>query len=480
MKERELHDVFIGCYSRPLDGMRLCIPSEWARIFQDSGESRRVGANARGQWFNGDHLPAKEPFAEEWAGEAVFAIEIVYDFQVFKFRYGLFDGGGIIDMGGFKECAGGHFFAAVFGDCTENACLQCGKLPYCKCVVVLLAGKNHLKRRSNVFFFKSGSFVAHLPERIAQFLNEAWSVSGKTRDCVEHRAGELSFPCLKPLFDEWIEICGGNISDRECRGRVIERAGILEEDVCHLVADASKKDVWCVGIKLNLGTQYGQNPFAVINVEDILKFIKEHADPSAFCLRQKSIENSVKRHRIGGDFRVKRHRRRAGGRVYRNGRAKIRQHAEYFSEPSVGFFESGKRGDKPAAEIDLIADAEKVRMKEGDVFQVAYRFKNKRGLACSPFALNDDILTGFYARGKFAFKHRTWAEEISGDRATVFEWVHVCSSFLVMPNSIIPFSIIPFGITRVSIAHGGIYVQSGIFCHMGTRDLAGWGRMAAR
>ena len=143
---------------------------------------------------------ANEPFAEEWAGEAVFAIEIVYDFQVFKFRYGLFDGGGIIDMGGFKECAGGHFFAAVFGDCTENACLQCGKLPYCKCVVILLAGKNHLKRRRDVFFFKSGSFVAHLPERIAQFLNEAWRVSGKTRDCVEHRAGELSFPCLRPLL----------------------------------------------------------------------------------------------------------------------------------------------------------------------------------------------------------------------------------------------------------------------------------------
>ena len=317
-------------------------------------------------------------------------------------------------------------------------------------------------------------------ERIAQFLNEARSVSGKTRDCVEHRAGELSFPRLKPLFDEWIEICGCNISDRECRGRVIEWAGILEKDIGHLVADASKKDVWCVGIKLNLGTQYGQNPFAVINVKDVLKFVEEYADPSAFCLRQKSIENSVKRHRIGGDFRVKRHRRRAGGRVYRNGRAKIRQHAEYFSEPSVGFFESGKRGDKPAAEIDLIADAEKVRMKEGDVFQVAYRFKNKRGLACSPFALNDDILTGFYARGKFAFKHRTWAEEISGDRATVFEWVHICSSFLVMPNSItpfgiIPFSIIPFGVTRVSIAHGGIYVQSGTFCHMETRDLAGWG-----
>ena len=37
MKERELHDFFIGCYSRPLDGRRVRIPSEWARIFRDGG-----------------------------------------------------------------------------------------------------------------------------------------------------------------------------------------------------------------------------------------------------------------------------------------------------------------------------------------------------------------------------------------------------------------------------------------------------------
>jgi DNA-binding transcriptional regulator/RsmH inhibitor MraZ len=30
-------DVFLGQYCRPLDGMRLCIPSEWARVFRDGG-----------------------------------------------------------------------------------------------------------------------------------------------------------------------------------------------------------------------------------------------------------------------------------------------------------------------------------------------------------------------------------------------------------------------------------------------------------
>ena len=33
----QMNDVFIGCYSRPLDGMRLCVPSEWARVFRADG-----------------------------------------------------------------------------------------------------------------------------------------------------------------------------------------------------------------------------------------------------------------------------------------------------------------------------------------------------------------------------------------------------------------------------------------------------------
>lgn len=32
-----MNDVFIGCYSRPLDGRRVRIPPEWARIFRNRG-----------------------------------------------------------------------------------------------------------------------------------------------------------------------------------------------------------------------------------------------------------------------------------------------------------------------------------------------------------------------------------------------------------------------------------------------------------
>ena len=32
-----MNDAFTGCYSRPLDGRRVRIPSEWARIFRNRG-----------------------------------------------------------------------------------------------------------------------------------------------------------------------------------------------------------------------------------------------------------------------------------------------------------------------------------------------------------------------------------------------------------------------------------------------------------
>lgn len=31
------NSVFVDCYNRPLDGRRLCVPPEWARIFRDRG-----------------------------------------------------------------------------------------------------------------------------------------------------------------------------------------------------------------------------------------------------------------------------------------------------------------------------------------------------------------------------------------------------------------------------------------------------------
>lgn len=32
-----MNDVFIDCYTRPIDGSRLLIPSEWRYVFRDKG-----------------------------------------------------------------------------------------------------------------------------------------------------------------------------------------------------------------------------------------------------------------------------------------------------------------------------------------------------------------------------------------------------------------------------------------------------------
>ena len=32
-----MNDVFIDCYTRPIDGSRLLIPLEWRHVFRDKG-----------------------------------------------------------------------------------------------------------------------------------------------------------------------------------------------------------------------------------------------------------------------------------------------------------------------------------------------------------------------------------------------------------------------------------------------------------
>lgn len=47
--------TFLGCFCRPLDGMRLCIPSEWARVFRDRGGVAAVELSGGRMSFNYGH-----------------------------------------------------------------------------------------------------------------------------------------------------------------------------------------------------------------------------------------------------------------------------------------------------------------------------------------------------------------------------------------------------------------------------------------
>ena len=102
----------------------------------------------------------------------------------------------------------------------------------------------------------------------------------------------------------------------------------------------------------------------------------------------------------------------------------MREHAYGLRDPAFGIFKTCKGGDKPAADVRLVAYAEKIGMEEGDALHVAHGLENEGGLSGPAVALHDDVLAGLYARSEFALKCRTRAEEVSVNSASVFEWVH--------------------------------------------------------
>ena len=48
-------DVFLGQYCRPLDGIRLCVPSEWARVIRGRGGVAAVELSGGRMSFNYGH-----------------------------------------------------------------------------------------------------------------------------------------------------------------------------------------------------------------------------------------------------------------------------------------------------------------------------------------------------------------------------------------------------------------------------------------
>ena len=372
---------------------------------------------------------AQQPFAEEWTDEAVLSIVVVYDVFAFKLGDGLFHGCRIKDLRRVKKCAGEYLLAATFGDGVENARLLRGKLLDRKCEVVVFSGEDDCKSLLDVGFLERRSVVAHLPERIAEFLDKAGRVACGAGDRIEHLSREFSSACGKAPLDECKEVVRVDASDLERGGGMVERAGILEEYLRHLVPYAAEENVWSVGVELNSGTQHGESPFAVVDVEYVLEFVEKDACLAPLGLRQDHVKHGVERCRLGGNPRIDRHRRRAGRRVYGDRRPEMREHAYGLRDPAFGIFKTCKGGDKPAADVRLVAYAEKIGMEEGDALHVAHGLENEGGLSSPAVALHDDVLAGLYARSEFALKCRTRAEEVSVDSASVFEWVHFRFSF---------------------------------------------------
>ena len=93
---------------------------------------------------------------------------------------------------------------------------------------------------------------------------------------------------------------------------MVERAGILEEYLSHLVTNAAEENIRSVCVELDPGAQYGERPFPVVYVEYVLKFVEQDAYLTPLCLLQEHVKHGVERRWFGGNPCVNCYRRRAG------------------------------------------------------------------------------------------------------------------------------------------------------------------------
>ena len=278
---------------------------------------------------------AQYPFAEKGAAEAVFPVVVVDYVLSFKFDDGLFDGCGVEDLCRFEEGAGEYLPAAADGYGAENARLLRGKLLERKCEVVVFPCEYDGKGLLDVGFLKCCPFAAHLPECIAEFLDEARGVACGAGDGVKHCAREFPSAGGEAFLYEREKFVRVYVPDLERGGGMVERAGILEEDLRHLVTYAAEEDVRSVGVELDSGAQHGERPFTVVYVENVLELVEKDARLAPLGLRQKNVKHRIERCRLCRNSRVHSHGRSTGRRVDGNRRPEVREHAHGLCYPAL-------------------------------------------------------------------------------------------------------------------------------------------------
>ena len=319
---------------------------------------------------------AQYPLAEKGTAEAVFPVVVVYYVLAFKLGDGLFDGCRAEDLRRVEECTGEYLLSTALGDGAENARLLCGKLFERKCEVVVFPREDDGKGFLDVGFLERSPAAAHLPECVAEFLDEAGRVACGAGDGVEHLAREFSLAGGKALLDEFEEFVRFDVSDLERGCGMVERAGVLEEDIRHLVPYAAEEDVRRVGVELDSGAQHGERPFAVVYVENVLELVEKDASPAPLGLRQKNVKHGIERCGLSCNPRVHGYGRCAGRRVDGNRWPEVGEHAYGLCYPAFGVFKACEGGDEPAADVRLVADAEEIGVEEGDVLQVPDGFED--------------------------------------------------------------------------------------------------------
>ena len=365
---------------------------------------------------------------KKWIDEPVVAFEPVRDFLFFDFGECLLYGGRAVDICGIAELRGVRLLASDFGDCFEDARLQCGELFHKKRKVFSFPVENELEGLGNIFGDQFSAWRSRQQNRFAKLLRVSGVSVGRGVYRVERFSGKRAGCSCKPLAYEVEETAFVDFADGERRCGMVERTGRMPEDVRHSVADASKKYVGCVGVELDSSTHDGEGAFTVFNVENVLKFIHDNANLSFGSLFKDCVEDDIERGGFIGDFRVERYGRCAGILIYGHNRPQVGEKAKRLGKPVVGPFKSRKGGDEPFAKIGKVSHSEKIGVEECEAFHVPCRFKHKGCLACAAFALDDDILPRLDVGREFLLEFWPRTEKLAFDCASVFKWIHALTS----------------------------------------------------
>ena len=443
---------------RDARGISLAHPADemFASNVCDAGNefSRRHDEWRRRMWKCENSDVSLDPFSKERIHKAIFAFEPIDDLFAFELCNGLLCGCGVICICGREKVGGAYFTAASYRYCLEDARLERRELLDEECKMVVFAGIDRFK---GVWKFVRADYVTGgccLPDCVAKLLHKARRISRKGADGIEGLTRKIALSLGEAGFEEGVEVSGIDSFHGKGCGSAIERALRVEEYVRHPIADAAEENVGCVGVELDAPAHDCEDSFAVVYVENVLEFVKHDADLASGGLRNDCVKDGFERGRCGRQSRIQRKGRGAGGRIYRHDRSEIRNGAHDLRQPAVGAFEFGECGDESAADVGLVANAEKVGMKKRYASHVAHCFEHKGSLSGAPFALHYDILSRLNVGGELLFKDRTWAEKVAFDRASVLKRIHFNLPSLfycrltVVPLGIAPFGIIPFGLTE--------------------------------
>ena len=389
-----------------------------------------------------DTLQALEPFPEERIDETIVSVKPVENLRFLEFAERHFDGGGIVGRGSGEELLGTDRLAAKRRNAFEDSCLVCGKMAHECREMFLLSRKDGVEgvfNRGVVDCATGGRFV---PDCAAKFLNVSRRGVCDVGDYVELSAAKASFAGGKAGTDEREEVVRVDYANGERGGASVERAVWMHEDIGHPVPYASEEDVGRPCVKLDPSAHDGDDPLAVLDVEDVLKFIKDYADFAFRRLGEKCVKNCIERSRLGGKSSIDGKRRRTGGRVDGERGLEVGERLDGFCEPSFGCFQSCKCSEKSFAKVGLVANAKEVCVKKGNAFHPSHGFKHKGRLAHSSFSLNKDILPGFDVLPKAFCQLRPLTEVFSVNGASVLERVHASILYCVWYYTVLYYTIL--------------------------------------